>query len=629
MTDADPLRTERDVAAVVVGELGAAGFDGAEEIGRGGFGVVYRCNQSALERTVAVKVLTAEWDEENRERFLREQRAMGRLTGHPNISGVLQVGTTEGGRPYLVMPYHPQGSLDARIRVHGPLTQEEVLRLGVKTAGALETAHRVGIVHRDVKPANILLTDFGEPALTDFGIAHITGGFETATGTVTGSPAFTAPEVLGGDPPSTAADVYGLGATLFAALTGHAAFERRSGEQVVAQFLRITTQPVPDLRETGVDDEMAAVIERAMARAPQDRPAAAAFGEQLQELQGRSGFPVDEMALRAESAEEHAGGPAAPVPLTTGRPPSPSGASADGKGNLPVELSTFVGRRSELTEAKRLLAVSRLVTLTGIGGVGKTRLALRVAANAGRVFADGVWLVELGELHDGALLADVIAAALGVRPQSTRPLQQVMVDFLAPRELLLVLDNCEQVVDATAELAETLLSTCPKLRILATSRESLNVGGEAVLRVPPLTLPDPDHEPSLHGMPRYDAVTLFAERAEAALPGFELTADNAATVAQICARLDGLPLAIELAAARLRVLSPGAGPGAADRPLHAARAWEPGRADPAADAAPVHRLESRAVHPGRTAALGAVVGVRRCGTRRRRTGVPMGRSGTG
>jgi len=174
--------------------LRAAGFDDAEEIGRGGFGIVYRCTQLALDRTVAVKVLTTELDE-NRERFLREQRAMGRLTGHPNIVGVLQVGETEGGYPYLVMQFHRRGSLDARIRRVGPLPLEEVLRLGVRMAGALVTAHRVPILHRDIKPANILYTDYGEPALSDFGIAHITGGFKTATGTFTGSPAFTAPEI--------------------------------------------------------------------------------------------------------------------------------------------------------------------------------------------------------------------------------------------------------------------------------------------------------------------------------------------------------------------------------------------------------------------------------------------------
>ncbi|PBC39266.1 protein kinase [Rhodococcus sp. ACS1] len=557
MTDSDPFRTQREVTVAVTNELGAAGFDAAEEIGRGGFGVVYRCTQALLERTVAVKVLTAEVDEENRERFLREQRARGRLTGHPNIAGVLQVGTTDSGRPYLVMPYHRQGSLDVRIRRHGPLTREEVLRLGVKMAGALGIAHRAGILHRDVKPANILLTDYGEPVLTDFGIAHITGGFETATGTVAGSPAFTGPEVLTGDPPTTAADVYGLGATLFAALTGHAAFERRSGEQVVAQFLRITSQPVPDLREHGIDNDLAAVIEHAMARAPDDRPAAVALGERLQQLQARHGFPVDEMALRPEpDTGQPAGDSAAPVPLTTGLPPSTTGGSASGKGNLPVELSTFVGRRTELSEAKRLLAVSRLVTLTGIGGVGKTRLALRVATGARRDFADGVWLVELGELRDGALLADMVAAALGMRPRSTRPVREVLVDFLAPREVLLILDNCEQVIDAAAQLAETLLRACPGLRILATSREGLGIEGEAVLRVPPLTVPDPAHEPSRQGMRSYDAVGLFADRAATALPGFEITDGNTAAVARICRRLDGLPLAIELAAARLRALSP-------------------------------------------------------------------------
>src|SRR5215510_15558534 len=135
MTGGDPFKTQRDVGSPVVSELSAAGFDGADEIGRGGFGIVYRCTQMALDRTVAVKVLTAELDE-NRERFLREQRAMGRLTGHPNIVGVLQVGETEDGYPYLVMQYHRRGSLEARIRQDGPLPLDEVSSLGIKMAGA-------------------------------------------------------------------------------------------------------------------------------------------------------------------------------------------------------------------------------------------------------------------------------------------------------------------------------------------------------------------------------------------------------------------------------------------------------------------------------------------------------------
>ncbi|WP_433754895.1 protein kinase domain-containing protein [Nocardia sp. CA-135398] len=555
MGEIDSFKTQRDVVATVTAELAEAGFADAEEIGRGGFGVVYRCTQTALDRTVAVKVLTADLAEGNRERFIREQRAMGRLTGHPNIVAVLQVGTTASGLPYLVMPFYPQDSLHARIRRHGPLSVEETLRVGVKVAGALEAAQRLGILHRDVKPSNILITDYGEPALTDFGIARIADGFRTATGTITGSPAFTAPEVLAGAEPTAAADVYGLGATLFAASTGHAAYEQRSGEQVVAQFLRITTQPTPNLGEHDIDEDLSQVIEHAMASTPEQRPAMADLGEQLQQLQVGHGWPVDEMAVRAAAGAEQQ--ESAPVPLTTGptpvRGPVPSGSSASAPASLPLELTSFVGRRTELTEAKSLLASSRLATLTGIGGVGKTRLALRVATDAQRDFADGVWLVELGELHDGALLPGVIAAAVGLRPRGQAVLD-VLIEYLASRRLLLVLDNCEQIVDAAAKVVENLLRACPELRILATSREPLGIGGESVLRVRPLAVPH--RELSLRVAPRYDAVTLFVERAAAAVPGFVLTEGNLAPVAEICRHLDGLPLAIELAAARLRALSP-------------------------------------------------------------------------
>ncbi|MFF3572632.1 protein kinase domain-containing protein [Nocardia jiangxiensis] len=560
MGDSDPLKTQHTAIYDVAAELTDAGFGDAQEIGRGGFGVVYRCNQVALDRVVAIKVLTGDLDEQDRERFVREQRAMGRLTGHPNIVGVLQVGTTTSGLPYLVMPFYPQDSLEVWIRRHGPLSVEQTLQLGVKLAGALETGHRLGILHRDIKPGNILMSEYGEPALTDFGIARIPGGFRTATGTVTGSPAFTAPEVLAGEAPTPAADVYGLGATLFAALTGHAAFERHSGEQVVAQFLRITSQPVPNPREHGIDDDIAMVVEQAMARDPAQRPSPAALGAQLQRLQAGRGGSVDEMAVRAEAvAPPPESTSVPPVPLTSGRAPvrrhvrfgSPAGAKA----LLPMELTSFVGRRTDLTEAKHLLANSRLVTSTGIGGVGKTRLALRVATGAQRDFADGVWLVELAELHDGALLPGVIAAAVGLRPQA-QPVLDVLVEYLASRRALLVLDNCEQIVDATAKVAETLLRACPTLRILATSREPLNIGGEAVLHVQPLSAPDSDRHPSLRGARRYDAVNLFVERATAAVPDFTLTEGNLAAVTEICQRLDGLPLAIELAAARLRTLSP-------------------------------------------------------------------------
>ncbi|MFQ6393445.1 protein kinase domain-containing protein [Nocardia sp. KC 131] len=552
MSNDDPFGTVRDMFEPVAEELAAAGFEDAEEIGRGGFGVVYRCTQAELDRTVAVKVLTAEMDAENRERFLREQRAMGRLTGHPNIVTMLQADVTASGRPYLVMPYHPAGSLDARIRGQGPLSAESVLWIGVKIAGALESAHRLDILHRDVKPGNVLLTDYGEPMLTDFGIARIAGGFQTDAGTVTGSPAFTAPEVLDGRAPTAAADVYGLGATLFCALTGHAAFERRSGENVVTQFLRITTQPVPDLHEHGIAEDVSAVISAAMSRDPDERPSAAALGEAIQHTQRRQGFNVEEMAIHlAEPDRERR----AHKPATRGwHPPAP--ATSWSAGALPLELTSFVNRRTELAQVRNLLSTARLVSLSGTGGVGKTRLALRAAAAARREFADGVWLVELADVSDPSLLVNVVAATLGLRDDPARPQSEVVVEFLSTRESLLVLDNCEQLVEAVAELVETWLRASSNLRILATSREPLNIAGEAVLQVPPLTVPDLDREPSLRGLPRYDAVTLFADRAAAAVPTFEVDEDNKAAVIRICARLDGLPLAIELAAARTRTMSP-------------------------------------------------------------------------
>ncbi|TQF65956.1 LuxR family transcriptional regulator [Rhodococcus spelaei] len=225
-------------------------------------------------------------------------------------------------------------------------------------------------------------------------------------------------------------------------------------------------------------------------------------------------------------------------------------------GNLPHELTSFVGRRHEIEGVRGLLSDFRIVTVTGIGGVGKTRLALRVGEGSRRTYPDGVWLVELGDLREPNLLAQTVATALGLRERLAYTPLDLLIDFLTDRRLLLVLDNCEHLVDAVAEFVTALLRACPELRILATSRESLGVSGEATLRVPPMTVPDSDRPTSTNGLSRYEAVNLFTERARAVLPEFSLTEDNQLTVAEICQRLEGLPLLIELAAARLRVLSP-------------------------------------------------------------------------
>jgi non-specific serine/threonine protein kinase len=225
-------------------------------------------------------------------------------------------------------------------------------------------------------------------------------------------------------------------------------------------------------------------------------------------------------------------------------------------GNLPAEVTSFVGRRRELTNTKRALARSRLVTLTGVGGVGKTRVAERVARDRRRAYPHGVWLVELDELSDPALLTETLLTVLGVPSRPAGDDLAALIDFLTGRHLLLVLDNCEHLLDEVAALSTALLRSCPDLQILATSRAPLHVVGEAVVSVPPMAVPDPERGGGVSGLMRYDAVALFTERAAAAVPNFVLSEDNYRAVASLCHRLDGLPLTIELVAGRLRSLSP-------------------------------------------------------------------------
>ena len=225
------------------------------------------------------------------------------------------------------------------------------------------------------------------------------------------------------------------------------------------------------------------------------------------------------------------------------------------RGNLPEDTTTFVGRRREIAGVRRLLSAGRLITLTGIGGVGKTRLAIEVARVLRRAFPDGVWLVELAELTDGALVAHTAADVLGANKRSGGSLGRELAEHLRDQRLLLVLDNCEHVLDDCARLVDEVLRTAPEVRVLATSREPLAVPGERLWPVPPLSLPE-EGRPLPHGADtQYAALALFVDRAATAVPAFTVTNTNMATVERICARLDGLPLAIELATARLRVLS--------------------------------------------------------------------------
>ncbi|MCI0354796.1 MAG: AfsR/SARP family transcriptional regulator, partial [Acidobacteria bacterium] len=238
-------------------------------------------------------------------------------------------------------------------------------------------------------------------------------------------------------------------------------------------------------------------------------------------------------------------------PLAPPAPPFPP----TRRHNLPIPLTSFIGRVHEQAEVQRLLTTTRLLTLAGPGGCGKSRLALVVAADQVADYPDGAWLVELAALADPLLLPQAVATTLDVREEPQRPLIATLTNALQSRVLLLVLDNCEHLIDACAHLVQTLLGACPQLQILATSREALGLAGETVWPVPPLSLPDSRHLPSIEWLGQAEAIQLFVERAGAALPTFALTDENAPAVAQVCQRLDGMPLAIELAAARVKVLT--------------------------------------------------------------------------
>ena len=224
-------------------------------------------------------------------------------------------------------------------------------------------------------------------------------------------------------------------------------------------------------------------------------------------------------------------------------------------GNLPAEATSFIGRRRELAELRRKLTTARLVSLVGPGGVGKSRLAIRIGTGLTRNFRDGAWLVELAEVRDPALVANATLAALDLRDQSATEPRALLLSYLRDKELLLVVDNCEHLLGSAALLVTDILKAAPEVRVIATSREPLSVPGEHVLPIPPLELPRAQADESLDQLRQNESVELFTERASAASGTFELTESNQAAVVDLCRRLDGLPLAIELAAVRTRVLS--------------------------------------------------------------------------
>lgn len=339
-------------------DLGTDEFADVREIGRGGYGIVYTARQPAFGRTVAIKVLTLA-DEGTLRRFDRERQALGKVSNHPHITPVFASGFTADGKPYLAMEFMRGGSLADRLTREGALPWEEVLDLGVKLSGALETAHRAGILHRDLKPANVLLSDFGEPRLADFGIASIDDGEQTKTGVITASIAYAAPEILDGKRPEVPADIYGLSATLFTLVAGTPPFFAEGDQSLLAMVVRVARDPVPDLRARGVPDAMARVLETGMAKDARTRyPSAEAFGEALAQAQAEVGLrrtalvlpQGDQMptsAVQVGSAANRWPEPTPAAPPPSAAPPVPPAVSGPGANPPPSPFPAPAGLAPE------------------------------------------------------------------------------------------------------------------------------------------------------------------------------------------------------------------------------------------------------------------------------------------
>jgi non-specific serine/threonine protein kinase len=500
-----------------------------QELGRGGMGIVYRALDPRLEREVAIKVLPGDVarDPSWRERFRREARILASLS-HPNIATVFSLEEADDDT-FITMELVRGTLLSARIAASPP-SLDRVLPVAQQIAAALEAAHRSYIAHRDLKPLNVMVTPEGHVKVLDFGLARSLERRPALElqGQIAGTPGYMSPELLRGERTDHRADVFAFGCVLFEMLSGTRAFPGPDA----AAILRHTEEHDPDWDRLPSDlvHELRDLVERCLDRDPNKRLGSMTTARRV----------IDELIA-------HRARPAIARPVGAGAPDTPT--------NLPVSLTSFVGRAEVLTEVTALLAGHRLVTLVGPGGCGKSRLAVELGRCHLPAFADGVWLVELAPVADGEAVVSHVASAVGIREDSSTSVTDAVRAHFQSRRALLLLDNCEHLLPAVRELVVDLVAASPTLVILTTSLVPLDVPGESTYRVPSMRVPD-DADLPVDELLASGAVRLFVERAAAAVNGFSLTPANAPAVVSICRRLDGIPLAIELAAARVRVLPP-------------------------------------------------------------------------
>jgi predicted ATPase/DNA-binding CsgD family transcriptional regulator len=509
-------------------------------LGQGGFAEVYLGQHTYLNRLAALKVLQLVLNDEDIERFVKEARILASLN-HPHIVRVLDF-AVEQGIPFLVMEYIANGNLRERYPQGTRVPNEEIISYVQQIASALQYAHDLHLIHRDIKPENILLGSGGEVLLSDFGLAILapssvdlsTRAIEPA---MVGTTPYLAPEQLRGDA-QVASDQYALGIVVYEWLCGKRPFHGSSIE-IVAQHLTMLPPPLRD-QLADIPPLVEEVVLKAIAKDPQRRFANVQdFANALENAFKATQPPYASYSTNSTSVMLQ--GMLKPEPIL----------------NLPATFTPLIGRERDIADICTVLEREdvRLLTLLGTGGIGKTRLSIEVGRVMQAYFTDGVCYVHLTAIEEPEQVIPAIAQALGIQELGVQSILGEVKKTLREKQLLLILDNFEQVVSA-ALLLEELLIACTRLKIVVTSREVLHLEAEHLYLVPPLGLPDLNRLPEAEMLTRYSAITLFVQRAQASLPTFQLTQSNAQTVAGICVRLDGSPLAIELASARVKLLTP-------------------------------------------------------------------------
>ncbi|MGB9282642.1 MAG: protein kinase, partial [Candidatus Sulfotelmatobacter sp.] len=510
-----------------------------QRLGAGGMGEVYRAKDNRLDREVAIKTISQERcsQPEALSRFEREARSASALN-HPNIVTIYELGHVNGTH-YIAMEL-VSGETVRGLLTSGPIPFRKAIAIAAQIADALAKAHETGIIHRDLKPENLMVSRDGTAKILDFGLAKLClvdhkGSPDASTsisehGVVMGTIGYMSPEQAMGSELDFRSDQFSLGSVLFEMVTGVPAFQKQTHAETTAAILRDAPERL-GARMLQAPPPFIWIVERCLAKDPKQRYASS------------HDLARDLAAIRDRLAD---------IPTRHSEPRS---------NHLPVQRTAFIGREQEAASLHQLLsrADARLITLTGPGGIGKTRLALQVASRISDQFPGGVCFVSLSGVGDPGLIVPTIAQAVGGREAGNPSPQEGLKGCLGEVEqpMLLLLDNFEHLISAAPIVAQ-LLTTSPKLKVLVTSQAPLHVYGEHEFPVPPLELPDLKSIPPMEALSRLPAVALFVERAQAVKHEFALTKENAPAVAAICARLDGLPLAIELAAARIKLLSPSA-----------------------------------------------------------------------